>query len=295
MIVTLLSLALALPAQQVTDAQLAAWIADDLCRDTRGSSTTAEARLQGAGYVDDMRLARQVSAKLAGAGAHGVIVGVHEGEVKLHGHVADDAHRQKAVELAAAIEGVRGVENGLLLPDEKPAVQPDRSEDAAPAPVLPADFGPVSFLTADGLAGHGIVVHVDEGVATLSGEASSQGASRYATVAALRVPGVRAVRNELAVRRADISEDRRLALMVQRELENDVVVQVVANALMVSVKDGVATVSGKVRDEGQHAQAVAVVAAQSAVFAVEDRIVVDENLLLPSHGRIPGFRQFRDR
>ena len=69
-------------AREHTDAQLAAWIADDLCRDTRASATTAGERLAGAGFTDDIQLARQVNASLARSGTHGVIVGVQAGEVK---------------------------------------------------------------------------------------------------------------------------------------------------------------------------------------------------------------------
>jgi osmotically-inducible protein OsmY len=153
----------------------------------------------------------------------------------------------------------------------------------------------VDFLTADGLAGRALIVTVDGGVATLRGAASSPSASQYAVVAALKVPGVRAVRNELTVRRSDRSDDCRLALLVQRELENDILVQTVSNALSVSVRDGVATLTGKVRDEGQRVQARVVAASLSAVFAVDDRIVVDENLVLPTDHRIPGFKKFQDR
>lgn len=295
MIAALIALALSLPAQQATDAQLAAWIADDLCRDTRASATTASERLGSAGYTDDIKLARQVNARLAKSGTHGVIVGVHAGEVKLHGHVADEARRAKASELAATVEGVRSVDNKLLLPDEKAAPQAPRAEaPAEPAPVGPAIMGPVDFLTADGLAGRGIVVTVDGGIATLRGAASSSAASQYATVAALRVPGVRAVRSELTTRRSDRSEDCRLAVMVQRELENDVLVQTVADAVIVDVKDGVATLSGKVRDEGQHARALDIATAEPAVFAVVDRIVVDERLMLRSDRRNQGFKNFRE-
>jgi len=298
MLASLIALALTLPAQQATDAQLAAWIADDLRRDTRGTPTAAGDRLNAAGLGgDDVKLARQVSAKLVGAGSHDVIVGVHGGEVVLHGHVADETHRKKALELASGIEGVKGVDNHLLLPGETPAPKsaPAAAPAAAAAPAERGETGPVDFITADGLAGRDIFVTVAAGVATLHGAASSEAASNYATAAAMRVPGVRAVRNELDVRRADISEDRRVALLVQRQLENDAIVQTVSNALLVTVTNGVAYLSGKVRDEGQHARAVAIASQDPSVFAVEDQILVDENLVLPLHGRVPGFKQFRDR
>jgi hyperosmotically inducible protein len=298
MLASLIALALALPAQQASDAQLAAWIADDLRRDTRGSPTAAGERLTAAGLGgDDIKLARQVSAKLAGAGSHDVIVGVHGGEVVLHGHVADETHRKKAVDLATGIEGVKGVDSHLLLPGEEPA--PKRAPAAAPGAALaapaPGETGPVDFITADGLAGRDIFVTVGDGVATLHGAASSEAASNYASAAAMRVPGVRAVRNELDVRRADISEDRRVALLVQRQMENDAIVQTVSNALLVTVTNGVAYLTGKVRDEGQHARAVAIASQDPSVFAVEDQLLVDENLVLPLKGRVPGFKQFRDR
>lgn len=290
MFAPLIALALIVPSyQQPSDAQVTAWIAGDL-HDGAAYSPTGE-RLSAAGLGDDLLLARQVDGRLSGAGAHGLVVGVHRGEVTLHGQVADEAQRKRTLALVAEVDGVRAVDDRLLLPGQK----------SAPAPVAAAEPAPVSarseafdFLTEDGRAGRGVVVAVDQGVATLTGAACSVEAQRHATVVAQRVPGVRAVRNEMSVRTFNPADDRRLGLLVQRQMDNDVIVQTVSNALLVTVENGVARITGCVRDAGQREQATRVAAGIGAVFAVDNRLTVNENLVLPPIGRIAGFRDFRD-
>jgi hyperosmotically inducible protein len=273
--------------QQPSDGQVSAWIAGDL---QKGASTESSgARLSAAGLSDDLTVARQVGGRLTGAGAHSVVVGVHRGDVVLDGQVPDQAERSRMLALASAVDGVRSVTDRLLLPGQPPLPSPT---PAAATPAGPSRSEPFDFLTPDNFAGRGVVVDVVDGVATLTGTANSVEASRYATVTAQCVPGVRAVRNRLDVLPTNRGNDRRLALMVQRELGNDVIVQTVSNALMVSVDHGVARLTGRVRDAGQLEQAGRVATGISAVFAVDNQIVVDENLVLPVNGRIPGFVQF---
>ncbi len=107
------------------------------------------------------------------------------------------------------------------------------------------------------------------------------------------MPGVRAVRNLMSVRPDNAAKDRNLALMIERELEDDVLVQTVSNCILVTVRHGVVLLTGAVRDDGQRVQAEHVAAGISAAFAVDNRLQVDEDLVLPPRGRISGFRTFR--
>ena len=292
MLASLVATLLALPLQQPSDAQIAAWIAADLSSgaDVRAS---ASQRLAQAGLRDDLSLAREVGGLVSGAGAPGVIVGAHDGQVVLHGRVRDAAQRERLLALAASVGGARGVTSRLLLPDEQ---QQADALDATghEAAAAPARSEPLDFL-AGPAAGLGVLVEVAEGLVTLTGAASSEDARRWATAVAGRVPGVRSVSNRMSARAGNPEADRRLALLVLRQIEGDVLVQAVAPAIDVAVRDGVVRLTGKVRDEGQRAQAAAVAAGIQAVFAVDNRLDVDKGLTLPPSLRNQGFRVWRDR
>ncbi len=292
MLASLVTTLLVLPLQQPSDAQVAAWIAADLSSGAEARASAAQ-RLSEAGLRDDLSLAREVGGRVSGAGAPGVIVGAHDGQLVLHGRVRDEAQRERLLGLAAAVDGARGVTSKLLLPGEEP--QATATDASAPeAAAAPARSEPFDFL-AGPAAGRGVLVEVADGLVTLTGAASSEDARRWATAVAGRVPGVRAVNNRMSAREDNPEADRRLALLVLRQIEGDVLVQAVAPAIDVAVRDGVVRLTGKVRDAGQREQAAAVAAGLQAVFAVDNRLAVDEGLTLPPSLRNQGFRVWRDR
>jgi osmotically-inducible protein OsmY len=283
---------LALPLQQPSDAQIAEWIRADLASGAAPRASAGQ-RLADAGLRDDLSLAREVGGLVAGAGAQGVIVGAHDGQVVLHGRVRDEAQRERLLGLAAGVDGARGVTSKLLLPGEEPQAEA-AAEAAPPAAAALARSESFAFLAGD-VAARDVLVEVSDGLVTLSGTASSEDARRWATAVAGRVPGVRAVSNRMTARPGSREVDRRLALLVLREIEGDVLVQSVAPAIDVSAHDGIVRLTGKVRDAGQSERAAAVAAGLSAVFAVDNRLGVDEALTLPPSLRNQGFRTWRDR
>jgi osmotically-inducible protein OsmY len=128
-------------------------------------------------------------------------------------------------------------------------------------------------------------VHVEarDGIVRLVGEVNSDSARTYAAVAAQSVDGVRAVRNQLAVVVATQDETRRLAVLIQKQLEYDPLVQTVAPLVLVKVKDGIVRLEGRVHDDSQRQRAADLAAWQVGVFAVDNRLQVDEDLrLLPT-------------
>jgi osmotically-inducible protein OsmY len=291
MLATLITALLSLPAQQISDVQIAEWVAHDLSTDARERVQSAEQRLDAVGLRDDLTLAREVGGKVVGAGGRGIVVGVHESEVVLHGRVTDAQQKDKLLALAAGVQGVRAVDDRLVLPGEElPAAKLDRN---VPAPNPPAITERFDFLTGDSHAGRGLQVAVDTGIVTLTGEVCSDAAKLYATGLAQRVPGVRAVRNQCSVRISGLRDDQRLALLVARELEYNRLVQNVSPGILVTVHHGVVRLTGRVRDEGQWFIAGEVAATMSAVFAVDNQLVVDEDLVVPSTGRVRGFEIFR--
>jgi osmotically-inducible protein OsmY len=296
-IAQLVTLLLALPAQQASDAQIALWVANDLRAGSTGRPLAAETRLHEAGLYDDLTLAREVGGKLVSAGGSGVVVGVHAGDVTLNGHVRDAAQKDAFTSLAAGVAGVRKVDDQLLLPGQQPAAQPV----AAPAAGTnvegyagPARTDTFDFLTPDGFAGRGMQVDVNQGLVTLTGEVSSTAARLYASGVAGRVPGVRTVRNTCTVHPSSMIGDRGTALLVERVFQYDVLVQRVSNAILVTCEHGVVRLTGQVRDEGQRARCEELATGLDVVFAVDNRLTVNENLVTPVDGRIPGYHLYRE-
>jgi osmotically-inducible protein OsmY len=122
---------------------------------------------------------------------------------------------------------------------------------------------------------------------------NSDAARIYAAAAAQRVPGVRAVSNTLAVRPGNAEEDRRIALLVQRRIENSVLLKDVAAGLQVSCMDGVIRLQGAVRDALQLAEAEGLAAGTDVVFAVSSELAVDAGLPVVEDPRLREFRTWR--
>jgi osmotically-inducible protein OsmY len=294
-ITQLVTLLLALPAQQASDAQIALWVATDLRNGSSGRTPAAQTRLHEAGLYDDLTLAREVGGKLVSAGGAGVVVGVHDGDVTLNGHVRDEAQKAQLTSLAAGVAGVRRVDDQLVLPGQQPAAQ--RVTVPAEATKAESQAGPATtdafdFLTSDGFAGRGMRVDVDQGLVTLTGEVSSTAARLYAGGVAGRVPGVRIVRNTCTVHPSSGIGDRGTALLVERVFQWDVLVQRISSSILVTCDHGVVRLTGHVRDEGQRARCEELARSQDVVFAVDNQLVVDEDLVPPAGG-IPGFQLYR--
>jgi len=293
-IAQLVTLLLALPAQQASDAQIALWVATDMRAGSSGRTPAAQTRLHESGLYDDLTLAREVGGKVVSAGGAGVVVGVHGGTVTLNGHVRDAAQKDALASLAAGVAGVRGVDDQLLLPGQQAEAQPGAEPAAATGAEGPARTDLFDFLTADGFAGRRMQVDVDQGLVTLTGEVSSTAARLYATGVAGRVPGVRTVRNKLDVHPSSMIGDRGIALLVERVFQYDVLVQRVSNCILVSSDHAVVRLTGHVRDEGQKARCMELAAGQDVVFAVDNQLIVDEDLVPPADGRIPGYHLYRE-
>lgn len=283
------------PTGGITDSDLAAWVAEGLV--TAGATpVSAETLLLSKGHRADLSIAREASAVLSRVGVRSMVVGCADGTLELRGEVADAATRDKAGDLAAAIAGVGTVANHLRLPGEEVVAADPAATSPDEAVVVegPARTEPFHFLASEDRAGRDIVVHVTDGVVELSGEVNNDAAARWAAAAAQRIPGVRAVRREgLSIRRNDREADRRLALLIQRRLEWDVGVQTVAGAILVTARDGVVHLSGKVRDADQAEQARAVALSTTETFVVDDQLDIDQDLVVPTAGRINGFKLFR--
>jgi osmotically-inducible protein OsmY len=260
-------------------------VRDAIQQDPRGSPEAL--RLERERLLD-LQLAQLVNQRLLAEvrGVEGLVVACHDGLVELRGQAADEAQRARATELALTVTGVRGVTNGLLLPGEAPP---------APAVILPPveEFvpegwsEPFGFATRDGLAGRGLQASSADGIVWLRGEVNIERARTYASIAVQSLEGVRAVHNELVVRTATVEESRRLAVLIQHQFEYDPIVQTIAPMVLVQVNDGIVRLEGNVQYEVQRHRAADLASWQVGVFAVDNRLHVDEDLQLQPARRAP--------
>jgi osmotically-inducible protein OsmY len=257
--------------------------------DPRG---TAEAQARTRQRLLDLQLAQLVNQRLIEAGLTDLVVTCHDGRIELRGATAGDELRQRAGELALSVRGVVGVDNALLVPGEAapapapaPIIEPAAADGAEPIPG--SSTAPFGFATRDGLAGRDIVVEMIGGVARVRGEVNNDASRTYVAIAAQSVPGVCAVRNQVVVHKATLEESRRLALIVQHQFEYDPFVQGIAPMVLVKVGDGIVRLEGRVQDDFQRQRAENLAALQVGVFAVDNRLEIDEELRLQATRRGP--------
>ncbi|MGQ0553893.1 MAG: BON domain-containing protein [Planctomycetota bacterium] len=283
-----LCLAPALAAQQAADTALALAVQAALesdVRDVPASSAEQESLLL---LREDLGVARDVSSALAARGLQGTVVSCHSGVVELRGTVADGRQAAAAAQLAEQLAAGRSVSNRLRYPGQ-PAAAAESAPLLAAQPAnlprstsesQPAVITGLRFLTTDGLAGRGISVEVLDGRVTFTGEVNSEAAQRYVSVAAQRIAGLRSVRNDLRLRPEDDEAERRLTLLVQRQIEQSALVQDVAPAILVSCRKGIIRLEGRVRDVAQREEALRLAAETRTVMAVDDQLAVDARLVV---------------
>ena len=272
----------AAPAPTAID--LAAAVRDAMQTDPRGSVEAI--RLERERLLD-LQLARLVEQRLTEVDElDGLVVACHRGIVELRGQAGRPELRQRATDLALTVTGVQGVTNAMRVPGEPEPAPPAAGEALVlPAEEPPPEFvtEPFGFATFDGLAGRGVRIEARHGIVRLVGEVNSDSARTYAAIAAQSVEGVQAVRNQLVVVEATQDETRRLAILIQKQFDYDPYVQTVAPMVLVKVKDGVVRLEGRVHDDVQWQRAADLAAIQVGVFAVDNRLQVDEDLrLLPT-------------
>ena len=115
------------------------------------------------------------------------------GVITLRGKVDSEAEQQTAGEIARTVEGARDVNNQLTVVSREVRRRVDRQDHQIVKEVK-------REIKNDGrLKRARIHVRSDEGIVTLTGKAPSLETSVRASETARRVPGVRAVRNELTL------------------------------------------------------------------------------------------------
>jgi osmotically-inducible protein OsmY len=124
-----------------------------------------------------------------------VHVATRDGVVTLRGKVGSETARQASEEIALKIDGAKRVHNQLMVVPEAARKIVDRKDDQIASDVEKRLKDDPRLKQAD------IDVRADNGIVTLTGQTPSLETSVRASETAYRVPGVRAVRNELTLER----------------------------------------------------------------------------------------------
>jgi osmotically-inducible protein OsmY len=167
-------------------------------------------------------------------------VTVDLGVVTLRGRVTRQLAKDRAVEHARVVRGVRAIVDRITM---VPVGRTDRDLEFVVADVLSRDA-----VTAE----RPIAACVHDGMVRLSGEVDSIATMRIAVSDVLSIPGVRRVSNDLAVRPQHLN-DEAISLAVERTLGDDPWLD--PSRIMVDVHERVVRLRGSVRSAAERARA----------------------------------------
>jgi osmotically-inducible protein OsmY len=214
---------------------------------------------------------------------HPVRIGYTDGAVVLEGEVGDIATKKLALELAAAVDGVRGVVDRLrVAPSERKgdgAIRDaltaflQREPEFRQCSIRVRAKGRIETLheVSTDRAGE-IEIGVADGIITLEGRVISHSHKRLAGVLAWWTPGCRDVVNSLYVEPAEEDNDDEVVDALRLVLEMDPLVE--AGQVRASCRHYVVTLEGYVRTEEERRRAESDAWCLFAVDKVVNRIEV---------------------
>jgi osmotically-inducible protein OsmY len=191
-------------------------------------------------------------------------IGFSGGAVVLEGEVESIAAKKLALELAAGVDGIRGVVDRLrIAPAERKgdgAIRDSlcgfllREPEFRNCTIRVRTKGSVETLRdAPGKGGGEIEVAIEDGVITFEGAVASLSHKRIAGVLAWWTPGCRDVVNSLDVAPPEEDNDDEVLDALRLALEMDPLVQ--AEQITASCRNYVVTLAGYVRTEEERRQA----------------------------------------
>ncbi|MBD3384096.1 BON domain-containing protein [candidate division KSB1 bacterium] len=201
---------------------------------------------QGNENLDDADISEEVLEELfmdKKVSAHLVDVDSEMGVVTLSGQVDNLLARDRAIELAKTVMGVRSVINQL----EVKSVS--RSDADILADVEKALYSDPATETYE------IIATVDDGVVTIKGTVNSWAEKRLAESVVKGVRGVREVNNKIEIEYELDRTDEEIKKEIERVLEFDTFVD--PALIEVAVDDGKVTLSGKVGSASEKSHAIA--------------------------------------
>jgi osmotically-inducible protein OsmY len=226
--------------------------------------------------------------------------------VTLRGTVPDDQSRQQAENIARNVDGVAGVQNELRVETaDARTAEADRRAETGPVTRDDRDDGRVNatwlttriqaqYFTTTDVKGRNIdVTSTSDGVVTLRGEVENEQERRRAVEIAQNTDGAARVEDHLRVtgaiattgrEREDEPRDREaearttqpdgwVTTKIQAKYFMDGDVR--ARNINVDTNNGIVTLRGTVRSEGERRQAVALARNTDGVRDVQDQLTVD--------------------
>jgi len=270
-------------------------------REVRNLLTVDPSRAtQAAAEVSDEALRERVRAALAADEAlHDSRIevrSVEQGVVTLAGEARTLSDARRALESAAAVDGVRRVENRIDSPEqlgEDEVWSEKLSDRAASAQSAVRDMWITTAAKTRLVANPetpAFYINVDtrDGVVTLFGTVGSSEAKQQAEAEVRKIEGVRAVENDLQVVEPSEAQsaartDEQLGEAIEQRLEAS---ERLGEAdLDVEVQNGVARLSGSVPSQGDKLAALTVARSTQGV-----RRVIDDVRVEPSVGAAPAER-----
>jgi hyperosmotically inducible protein len=149
-------------------------------------------------YTDDKVLHTKVWAALTDdktADASEINLEIYKGVVQLNGFVDNEKEKAQAEKVAKGVEGVKGVQNNLVIKDAKHTTGAAMDDSALTAKVKSALIDDPRTKAGD------IKVETRNGVVQLSGFVSNDSQKAAAGSVAAAITGVKSVSNGLSVRK----------------------------------------------------------------------------------------------
>jgi len=199
---------------------------------------------------------------------------VKDGVVELKGSVSSESHRSLAENLASSIPGVVQVENHL---------ETDAEIDAENADTWMGRKIKMALLYRSNVSARNTTVDVQDGIVTLTGEASSQAQKELTTAYAKDIEGVVEVRNQMVVSTEPVMEkrtkgekidDASVSAQVKSALSSHHSTSDVSTA--VTTRDGEVTLTGIAKNSAEKALVSKLVKDINGVSSVKNEMTVEK-------------------
>jgi hyperosmotically inducible protein len=216
------------------------------------------------------------------------VASVHSGNVVLSGKADTLSSHQRAIHDARSVPGVKRVASEIKSPDEigDTEIWDDKPDQTASAKSSASDTWVTTkvktqLLTDPGLSPLGVNVDTQDGVVTLFGSVGTAADKTAAEKSAMRVNGVKSVRNELqvvpdvAAKRVEAADEKIQAAVEQRFEERQALQD---DNIDIEVKNGVVRLSGTVDGFGERMTALTVARSTQGVKSVIDDLRIEQKV-----------------
>ena len=191
-----------------------------------------------------------------------ITVEAYYGQITLNGTVPTLYDKYHATKDALGILGVGWVNNVILV---QPASRKDSSIFDDVRTSLKSDYS---------LSDKEITVKVDDGVVTLAGHVNIPQEKEHATELMCRIKGVKELNNNISIIPLFEYDDKSLTDNVKNRLASNAKTMFIADEIGVTVKDGIALLSGKVNNWTQWHEAEQIVFLTQGIRGVSNKLTV---------------------